>query len=309
MTVSYNTIKQVNSAFLKTKVPSPVGVFCGSTSGIGENLAYQFAKTTVDPTIYIVGRNVTRGSNVQNEILQLNPSAKVTFLKYDLGLIKQAKEFASFIKEKETKINLLSLTQGELLIQGRTETLEGLDQNMALNYYGRWTIVSSLIDLMQSAAKGNEPARVLTVVEAGFETNVDLDDLEIKKNYTFSYAMRAGPTYNSLACLYFARKYPDIAFIHTHPGQVSTRIGRSLPFYLKGLAKLVFLFTSTPEKSGEYHIYAGYTCNDFASGCHLLDPNLTSVFAKGEKLGRYTNENQYKLLKHTKEIIDRVTNH
>lgn len=308
MTVSYTTISQVNTAFDKKSVPNPVGVFTGSTSGIGEHLAYSFAKTTVAPSIYIVGRNTQRGENVKANIAKLNPAAKVTFLQADLSLIKQAKKVADVVAKAEHKVNVLSVSQGELLYQKRTETSEGIDEKLAVGYYARWAIIRSLIDLVQVAATAGEPARVLTVQGAGYERIDDFTDLEMKRNYSFTSSMYASSGYNSLSCLYFARKYPQIAFTHSNPGLVKTKVGRSLPFYLKAPVSLIYLFARSPEMSGEYHLYEAYTGPEFATGAHIVDEKLNDVSQKGQESGMYSVEHQDEMWKHAEGVIERVLN-
>lgn len=306
MTISYSKIQEVSKSFVKDKVHNPVGVFAGSTSGIGENIAYEFAKLTIKPTMYIVGRNVERGETVKSNIEKLNPGAKVTFLQSDLSFVKEAKALAETITGRETKINVLSLTQGELLYQNRTETKEGLDEKMALSCYGRWTIVSNLIQLVQQAADLGEPARVLTVLGAGYEQIDDFSDLEMKKKYSFMYAMRTAPAYNSLLCLRFARLYPDIAFVHTNPGPVKTKVGRSLPFYMKLVWGAFTLVSRSPEKAGQYHLYAAYTGQEFNKGAHILDENLEDASANSIKSGLFTVEHENQLWVHTEEMINRA---
>lgn len=306
MTISYATIRQVNESFAKEKVSNPVGVFGGSTSGIGEHLAYEFAKVTINPTIYVIGRNPERGASVSAKIKMLNPGANVIFLQKDLSFVGEADKVANLLNKNETKINVLAQAQGELLYQSRTETKEGLDEKMALTHYGRMTIVRKCIGLVQNAANAGEPARVMTVNGAGYEQMDDFSDLDLKKKYSFVYAMKVGCAYNSLACLKLAREYPEISFIHIHPGFVKTRVARSLPFYMK-LPLALFSFASrSPEKAGQYNLYACYTGKEFAKGAHLLGEDLENADKKGKESGLFSVEHQDLVWKHTEETIDAV---
>lgn len=310
MSVPYSVVQKTNLAYPKETVPNPVGVFAGSTSGIGEQLAYSFAKTTVDPTIYIIGRNEERGAAVRAEILKLNPSAKVTFLKQDLSLVSQAKELADTLKKNETKINLLAQSQGGLLYQDRNETKEGLDQAMSFNYYTRWALIDNVVDLVQRAADAGEPASVLTVLAAGNgeASTLNVADLELKTSYSFLTMLQTVPAYNSIAVQRFARAYPKISFIHTYPGLVQTNVGRALPFYLRIPNQIISAAIGrSAEVSGQYHLYASYTGKEFAKGgAHILGTNLQDVGQKGVKNGMYSVENQEILWKHTQEVYKRI---
>ncbi|KAF5100221.1 hypothetical protein D0Z00_001323 [Geotrichum galactomycetum] len=308
MSIPYATIQKINTSFNKDFVKNPVGVFVGGTSGIGEHTAYEFAKLTVNPTIYIVGRSEESGARVQDKIKKLNSNATVHFLKHDLKYIEQAERVANIIRNKEDKVNVLSLSQGSLLNQPRTETSEGLDEKFALLYYGRWTIVKMLVPLLQKAADQGGPARVLSVLSAGNERSVDFDDLELKKNYTFLHSNLTAASYNSLAVLRFARKYPNISFCHTFPGFVRTQVFREFPlwqrFFVAGVA---YLFAKSPEVCAEHQIYVALTGPEFATGGHLLGENLQSTQTDKPPYSEFAlEENQDKLWEHTEAMINRA---
>lgn len=308
MSIPYSTIQKINSSFNKDALKNPVGVFVGGTSGIGENTAYEFAKHTPNPTIYIVGRNETNGARVLDKIKELNSNAIAHFLKYDLKYIEQAERVANIIRNKEDKVNVLSLTQGLLINQPRTETSEGLDEKFALLYYGRWTIVDMLIPLLQKAADEGGPARVLSVLGAGNERLVDFDDLELKKNYTFLHSNFIAGSYNSIAVLRFARKYPSISFSHTFPGFVSTQAYRDLSFWQRYIVNgAAYLFARSPEVCAQYQIYVALTGPEFATGGHLLGMNLQSVQTDQPPYTQFAlEENQDKLWEHTEAMIKRA---
>lgn len=308
MSIPYATIQKVNESFDKESIKNPVGVFVGATSGIGEHTAYLFAKLTNNPTIYIVGRNEESGSRVQNKIKEINPTATVHFLKHDLKYIEQAERVANIIRNKEEKVNVLSLSQGLLINQPRTETSEGLDEKFALIYYSRWTIVKMLTPLLQKAADQGEPARVLTVLNSGMERSIDFDDLELKKNYTFLHSAMIAGSYNSLAVLRFARKYPKISFSHTHPGFVKTQVFREFPVWQRALFQCAaYFFAKTPEVCAQSQIYVALTGPEFASGGHLLGENLQSTLTDKPPYSEFVlEENQDKLWEHTEAMIKRA---
>jgi NAD(P)-dependent dehydrogenase (short-subunit alcohol dehydrogenase family) len=177
-------IKEVNQDFKNTRATSPVGVFVGATSGIGEHTAYAFAKYTVCPTVYIVGRNIEAGERVISHLKTINSNPDARYYSYgqDLSLLKQCNELCDKIVKNESKINLLFLSSGVLNLDGRTETDEGIDGLMAVAYYSRWRIINNLIPLLQIASEQDENARVVSVLAAGNEGKVDQDDFYLKKS-------------------------------------------------------------------------------------------------------------------------------
>lgn len=304
MTIGYSIVYKTNSTFPKDSVADPVGVFVGATSGIGEFTAYEFAKVTSNPTIYISGRSAVKGAKVEARIMELNPSARVHFLEYDLIYIEQAERLANAIRNNEDKVNVIMLSQGLEKRQQRSETSEGLDEKLTLAYYGRWLIVKTLIPLLQKASRADEPARVLTVQGAGIGQTLDINDLELKNDYTPGRAEKVASAYNSVACLIFARKYSDISFTHSHPGYVVDP--ELLPMWYKILTKLTFLSARTLERSGQYHLYELYTGKEFDKGPHLVDQYLGPIRQAGDESSNYSVTNQDVIWKHTEDMIKRV---
>lgn len=97
----------------------------GATSGIGEATCKQFACLAPSPTIYIVGRSPTKGYKLVRELQLLNKEAKVSFIEADLTLLRSADKVLKVVREQETKVNLLFLTQGFLSLKGRQGEFAG----------------------------------------------------------------------------------------------------------------------------------------------------------------------------------------
>lgn len=307
MSLSLSKIREVNSNFDKSSVTNPVGVFVGATSGIGESTAYGFAKVTINPTIYIVGRNKEAGVKIKAKIEELNSTAKVHFLQHDLTYIEQAERVANVIRNNEDKVNTLVLSQAGICNTTRMETEEGLDVKFALCYYSRWTIANLLIPLLEVAQQKGEPARVLSILSAVDNVPIDLDDLEVKKNYTLLNSYYLTSTYNTIATLKFAREYPKLSFIHSYPGFVKSKANSYLPFYYRYIADFVGLFIADScETSAEKHLYLAYTGSEFASSGHLVNQHLVEVDQSVAPYTGYTEEVQDKLWKHTEEMIHKA---
>lgn len=280
----------------------PVGVFVGGTSGIGMNAAYAFAKYTVSPTLYIVGRSAEAGSTVVEDIKKLNAQANPIFLRHDLTLIKEADRVCQEVLQSETKINMLCLSTGYLTLGGREETPEGVDKKMAVNYYSRFRIVDKLMPLVQKAADSGEPARVVNVLAAGDEGELIEEDLGLKNNYSLRNANRHFVTMISLATERFAQLYPSVSFSHIYPGFVKTGIGRSLPIWVRVPLTPLMWIAESGQDAGEKMFYLGFTGKEFSRGPHLLNSKLGSV--RDKSLKYLSPELQQKAWKHTEDVFD-----
>lgn len=303
--------------YAKHPVSGAVGVFVGGTSGIGLNTAITFARVNVasdtPAKVYLVGRDAAKAAEAETLIKEANPKAVVNFLQHDVSYIEQAKRVANIINNHETKLNVLFVGQGGFPSGGRSETGEGIDRKMALNYYTRWQLVDDLVPLLVAATAKDEPARVVSVLGGGMEAkaeSLDTADFEMKNNYSIFRILSVTPAYNTLAALRFARLYPKVSFIHTSPGFVSTSVFRDTPWYLRPIYKaLTWWWAITPQKSGENHLYAGLTAPEYAHGAHILNQNVDEAYTEADKAskeGLFSVELQDALWKHTEEVFNKA---
>lgn len=300
-----DTVKAANTS-VKEKIPleKTVGVFVGGTSGIGEYTAYKFAQYTKNPTVYVIGRNEAAGNAIIDKLKELNssPDAKYYFMKHDVSLMKECDKLCDVIKSKEDKVNLLFLSSGFLSIKSRDENEEGLDKKFSVNYYGRWRVVSNLMPLVSAAAEKDNQARVVSVLAPGNEGPLQEDDLDLKKKYTMLNFNRHIVEFNSLAVVRFANLYPKVSFTHAHPGIVSTKIDRDLPWWIRAPIKPIFkVFAQSADDSAEKFFYLGYSGSDYKTGSHIVDANLKDLKAPAENKGFLTKELQDKVWDHTEQ--------
>lgn len=305
MGVNLNAVikRNLQTAKETAHLKSTVGVFVGGTSGIGENTAYAFAKYTKNPTIYIVGRNSEAGAKVLAKLKELNESVDAKFVKHDMTLIREADAFSKTILAEQEKINLLFLSPGFLTVNGRTESDEGVDTKLSINYYTRWRIVENLVGLVQSAADKGENARVVSVLAPGNEGPVNLDDLDLKTTFSLTNANRHITEFNSLAVERFGKLYPDIAFLHAGPGIVATGITREFPWYIRYPLSPLMWFATKPEDAAERFYYIGAGSPDYAKGSFILNGGLKSLKERAESRGYLTPELQETVWKHTETLF------
>ncbi|RDW28954.1 hypothetical protein B0I72DRAFT_135626 [Yarrowia lipolytica] len=302
-------IKQVNAAY-KPTVKDAVAVFFGGTSGIGKETAYMFAKKFDSPTVIIVGRSEEAGNKIVNDLKELN--AKATFIKSDLSQMKEVVRVSDIVKRDVTKINLLFLSQGILSTAGRTETSEGIELRMSLNYYGRWLAVKELLPLVQTAYDEGDKdnARVMTVLAPGNEGPYVEDDMQLRTKFSMMNQNRHIVQFSSAAVMRFAREHPDLSFIHAHPGLVATGIMRELPWYVRYPSAILMKtpWAVSPADSGEKFFYMSASCPKFAHGAFLLNPACESIKEKPVSKGYLTEQHQDKIWKHTEEEFELALN-
>ncbi|KAK6532483.1 hypothetical protein TWF281_006672 [Arthrobotrys megalospora] len=217
--IPLTTIKAAN-ATLSTRLPSPICVFVGGTTGIGFYTLKQLAASTVSPKIYYIGRTPSNAEVVQKTLEEINPKGTYIFVQCDILLIKNVDKACEEILQKEKEINLLWLSAG-MLRSGFPDTAEGLNFMAAISYYGHAKFIINLLPLLKTSAANNHFARVIRVLAGGLEKALDPDDLDMRKA-AFIKSRQYHTTITTVAFDCLAKENPEISFVHAFPGFVKT---------------------------------------------------------------------------------------
>jgi NAD(P)-dependent dehydrogenase (short-subunit alcohol dehydrogenase family) len=228
-------------------------VVVGGTSGIGEGIALRLAEANFSVTI--VGRNAERGRAIVDAMRAKSGAAsgaQHAFMAADAQYVASAKPFAAEYGKAHPRLDVLVLTQGIGTFQGRTETSEGLDQKLALHYFGRVAFMEALLPLMRAAPS----PRVLTVLTAGVHPpykHYDTD-FELRDHYSLKNAADAGCMYNDIAVDALSREPENarVTFAHAAPGFVNTNIGAGLAWPLRMLMRAVAPLGRSPADCAEF---------------------------------------------------------
>jgi len=196
------------------------------------------------------------------------------------------------LKERLPKINCLFLTAGYMTLTGRTETEEGIDRKMCVNYYSRIRFILNLMPKLKVASDQDELSRVITVLAAGSEGEIRLDDLELKHNYTLHACLAHCVVLTDFAIEELAQRYPGTAFSHSYPGTVKTGIANELTGPVR-LAVKVMYAVMTPwilnvKESGERHFFQlTNKCYPAAKGAVGIEPpdNVEVIQGSNGKIG------------------------
>jgi hypothetical protein len=128
------------------------------------------------------------------------------------------------------------------------ESESGIDVNHLLRYYSRLRFVSNLLPLLEN---GHEP-RVMSILAGGKEGNVQTDNLDLCKEFSFGASNTYPATMTSVAFEFLAQQKQTISFIHEFPGLVATPLLKnSLGGLLGGiLSVLMRPIAMSPAESG-----------------------------------------------------------
>ncbi|PYI03221.1 short-chain dehydrogenase/reductase [Aspergillus sclerotiicarbonarius CBS 121057] len=260
--VSIATVLDSNSGITRLYGSGLVGVFVGGTSGIGESTARAFIRNTNASRAYLVGRDQARAMNMIEEMRQINPDSQISFIKSDVTLLREVDDACRVIQQKEDKVNILFLSPGTGTMKGRDETDEGLDRKLNLHYYSRMRFVTNFLPQLIKAGEQSGPclSRVISVLEAGGEAALHLDDLSLQTHYSLRNCAKHAITMASVSMEHLAASYPHISFVHSFPGVVRTRLdrdfGTATKYAVAALMVLARPWEIALDESGERHLYA-----------------------------------------------------
>ena len=129
---------------------------------------------------------------------------------------------------------------------------------MTTNYYARMRFTQDLLPLLQAASP--ELSRAVSVLAPGGErASFNLDDLDLKKNFSLPNAANHCITMTDFTFEEFAKQNPTVSFVHTFPGYVKTKFFKESSTLVRSGLWIVSqilrpMFTSI-EESGERHLY------------------------------------------------------
>lgn len=204
-------------------------------------------------------RSQEKGEKLCEHLKEINPDGEPIFIPKDISTIKAVDELSADLKKREPKINCLFITAGFMTLHGRRETHEGLDRKMVVNYYSRVRFMLNLMDNLEEAARRGEIARAISVLAAGSEGDVRIDDLDLRHNFTLHACLAHCVLMTDFMIEQLAEKHPSVSFSHSYPGTVKTGIVNQLTGPVR-LAIKVLYAVMTPwilnvKESGERHFF------------------------------------------------------
>ena len=300
------TLAQVVAANneLHARQGSTTAIFTGATQGIGLATLKAFAKHISKPRAIIVGRSRERFEDELESIRALNSNGEFIFVQAELTLIKAVDSVCAQIKELQSKeagtVDLLCMSPGYAPLQGRKYSPEGLDELIALVYYGRVRMTQNLIamNLMKPTAT------IISIMAGSKEGKLFEDDLALERNYTLLNLRGQFATLMTLSHDALAAENPEMGFVHIFPGKVKTGLlqrsvnGGLLWALLAYLVEpLIFVGGISPEESGERILWTAMS-GTFGKGSWSLD--YDGAESKSKWLASY---------RQNVSILDRIRTH
>jgi NAD(P)-dependent dehydrogenase (short-subunit alcohol dehydrogenase family) len=304
--VTISDIRSANAS-LRSSRSGLTAVVVGGTNGIGRAFLTALASQSDTPKIYIVGRGQERLEKIAAELQSSNSTG--TYIPVhagDLTLLSDIEKATAQIIEKESKVDLLFMSQGFLSFNPRNENTEGLDKATSIRHYGRTLFILNLLPLLNAASS----PRVISVLAGGLEGPVFPEDLAFKdpKTYTLNKVNGATSSYITLTFEQLQQQNPKVSFIHAFPGLVKTNLFKTehfsplVKFFINWIFIPLtgrFLFIS-PEESGERFLYVASSPQFGAQGS---DDSLATGSSGQKGSGAYTLNEKAEAVHNDKALV------
>lgn len=194
--VNLATARGLNAEYFK--LHSASALIVGGTSGIGQSIAFKIAQYTKKPLIVVSGRDEVRGQETIDALKAINKEGSYSFEKCDLTKMKDSRMLAKRLAENHQSFNLLIISSGFLSMKPRTETEDGIDEKLAVNFFGRFNLMNRMMPMLTSAANQGQRVKVLSVFAAGEGRSLDLNDIGLVKNFSLVSAASHASNCNDL---------------------------------------------------------------------------------------------------------------
>lgn len=152
-------------------------IVTGANSGLGYETSLALARKNA--TVIMACRNMEKGQKAHDDILKLEPGAKLDLMQLDLASQESVKSFAAAFLSKYNRLDLLINNAGVMAIP-RRETPEGFEIQFGTNHLGHFTLTSLLIETILKTPK----SRIVNISSTAHAMGtMTFDDLQRKKNY------------------------------------------------------------------------------------------------------------------------------
>lgn len=204
-----------------------VVIITGTTSGLGKEAAKIFAEKGA--TVIMPVRNTEKAKMVYQEIMRINPNAKIDLRKLDLSSLKSIQVFSDEMNKEYDQLDILINNAG-IMYCPYSKTEDGFEMQMGTNHLGPYALTAQLMPLLIKTAN----SRIINTASIAHWTgNIDFEDINWEKR---KYKTTQAYADSKIANLYFhyqlVKKLKDQKnaplVIAAHPGWTKTELDRHI---------------------------------------------------------------------------------
>lgn len=283
-----STADEVIATLGADKLHGKTIVITGANTGLGFETARAMVANGAD--VVLCSRGAENGAKAVQTIKDQYPNAKITTEVLDLGSHASIRSFANAYTESSRPINVLINNAGVMACP-RTETSDGLEQQLGVNHVGHFLLTTSLLPILEKSGTEKEPARVINVSSMGNglfapPEGVNLDDFNAEKSYDQWVRYGESKLANILFTLELNNRMKEarkpVISIAIHPGAIlGTELARYMDFgtQMNMLGQILFDGQKRSTVLSTYYksIPQGAATQTFASIYPNIDPSVYYV--------------------------------
>jgi retinol dehydrogenase-14 len=197
----------------------------GATGGIGHHTARALARCGA--RVITTGRNGDTGQQAAEAIARESGAGSVTYMSADHSTVGGNQDLAERVRTEVPRLDLLVNNVGGLY-PTRSETDDGYEVTLAMNFVGPFTITAELRPLLRASS----PSHCVNVVSAGFTMHKGdpFTDIQSIDRFFSGDAYAQTKLLNVLASLAWAHRLAadEVTLNVVHPGLAWTQMTRSM---------------------------------------------------------------------------------
>jgi NAD(P)-dependent dehydrogenase (short-subunit alcohol dehydrogenase family) len=206
-----------------------VAIITGANSGLGFDTAAVLAGKGAHVVLAV--RNLDKGSEAADRIMQASPNATVSLQELDLTSLDSVRKASDELRAAHPRIDLLINNAGVMYVPTRELTKDGFEMQFGTNHLGHFALTGQLLDNLLPV----EGSRVVTISSVGHRVmaRIHFEDLQLERGYNRVAAYGQSKLANLLFTYELQRRLqatgtPTVA-LAAHPGFSDTELMRHLP--------------------------------------------------------------------------------
>jgi retinol dehydrogenase 14 len=276
-----------------------IALITGATSGIGFHTASALARQGA--TVYITGRDVSRGREAERKIRATAGQSGVHFIKADAATVGGNQQLAQDILAETDRLDILVNNVGGGY-NDRWETNDDYESTLAMNFVGPFALTDALVPLLRASA----PARIVNLASMSHRwwKGEVFADLHSTEGYLSSRAYARSKLLNVMWTFALARRLAgsDVVANSADPGGAWTSMTqafapRSMPGWVRPFWPLLRVLQrrGSPEQAARSSIFLASAPAAASMTGIYLDSNVQTATPAPAALDRANQEQAWEL--------------
>jgi NAD(P)-dependent dehydrogenase (short-subunit alcohol dehydrogenase family) len=220
-------------------------VITGATDGMGRVAAVELARGGA--RLLLIGRKQARCEAVRAECAALDGDCEVDYVAADLSTVREVQRAAAEIRRRLDRVDTLVNNAGGVFPWRRTETSEGVELALMLQYLQRFVLTRDLLDLLHASA---DPLVMVVAGGGTYARGLDLDDLQSTLGYRKFAMIGKSAALNELLAQELIRRQPRFTCCNYGPGLVRTKTTMGTPPAWLFFQSIGRIFSRSAEEAG-----------------------------------------------------------